>query len=62
MKEDHNDHSKAADASYKLAVVLDKSGKKAESKALLHEVISQYAGKSDSTVSLAQAYLKKMSQ
>lgn len=62
VKEDHGDHSKAADASYKLAVVLDKSGKKAESKALLQEVISQYAGKSDSTVSLAQAYLKKMSQ
>lgn len=62
VKEDHGDHSKAADAYYKLAVVLDKSGKKAESKALLQEVISQYAGKSDSTVSLAQAYLKKMSQ
>jgi len=62
VKEDHGDHSKAADASYKLAVVLDKSGKKAESKALLQEVISQYAGKSDSTVSLAQAYLKKISQ
>ena len=60
VKEDHSDHSKAADASYKLAVVLDKSGKKAESKALLQEVISQYAGRSDSTVSLAQAYLKKM--
>ncbi|MEE3210673.1 MAG: YbgF trimerization domain-containing protein [Pseudomonadota bacterium] len=60
VKEDHSGHSKAADASYKLAVVLDKSGKKAESKALLQEVISQYAGKSDSTVSLAQAYLKKM--
>ena len=60
VKEDHSDHSKAADASYKLAVVLDKSGKKAESKALLQEVISKYSGKSDSTVSLAQAYLKKM--
>lgn len=60
VRDDHSDHSKAADASYKLAVVLDKSGKKSESKALLQEVISQYSGKRDSTVSLAQAYLKKM--
>lgn len=61
VRNEHSDHSKVPDASYKLAVVLDKSGRQSESRSLLQDVISQYAGRRDSTVSLAQAYLRKIS-
>jgi len=54
------DHNKAADASYKYAVTLHRSGKDAEAKQWLQKVIEQYQGKAQGTVRLAEAYLKKI--
>lgn len=55
------DHSKAADASYKYAVTLHRSGKDAEARQWLQKVIDTYKGSSQGTVRLAETYLKKIS-
>lgn len=58
--DDFGGHVKVADATYKYAVALDKSGDQAGAREWLKTVISRYTGKSDSTVRLAQAYLDKL--
>lgn len=50
-----SDHRKAADASFKLAVVQDRMGQKGEAKKLLQAVLAQYPN--TPAASLAQAYL-----
>lgn len=56
----HPEHSKAADAAYKIGVTLDRQGKSKEAKEWLQKVINDYTGKADTTVRLAQSYLEKM--
>lgn len=56
----HPDHLKAADASYKMGVILHKQKKVAAARRWLKKVIEQYKEKSSATASLAQSYLDSM--
>jgi len=58
--EEHPDHAKVADATYKLGVALERAGKPEEARGYLQSVIDKYTGKSDSTVALAKSYMKKL--
>lgn len=58
--ETYPDHSKAADATYKLGVALHRKGDNAGATKVLNEAVEKYSGIADSTVSLAKAYLKKI--
>ena len=58
--ESYPEHGKAADATYKLGVTLDRQGKKAEARTMLNRVMTQFSGKADGTVALAKSYLEKM--
>src|SRR5690554_2482021 len=57
---DHPEHSKAADATYKIGVTLDRQGKAEQAKQWLQKVIDNYSGKADTTVRLAKSYLEKI--
>lgn len=57
---DHPEHSKAADATYKIGVTLDRQGKTEQAKQWLQKVIDNYSGKADTTVRLAKSYLEKI--
>lgn len=58
--DNYPEHTKAPDATYKLGVALHRKGDDAGATQYLNQVITQYSGKADSTVSLAKAYLKKV--
>lgn len=58
----HPDHIKAADATYKYAMTLHKLGDADASRHWLETLIDRYQGSADTTVQLAQAYLKKLPQ
>lgn len=54
------DHSKAADAAYKLGVTFHRQGNTAQAQQQLQAVIRQYKNSSSSTAELAQQYLEKL--
>ncbi len=54
------EHVKTADATYKYAMTLHKMGDSQSASQWLESLISQYRGKADTTVALAEAYLKKL--
>lgn len=58
--DNYPEHTKVADATYKLGVALHRKGDNTGATEYLNQVIETYAGKADSTVSLAKAYLKKV--
>jgi len=58
--DEHPEHIKAADATYKYAMSLHKQGDADAARHWLETLIERYTGKADSTVKLAQAYLKKL--
>jgi len=58
----HPDHIKAPDAAYKYAMTLHKLGDTDAAKEWLETLIARFKGKADTTVQLAEAYLKKLSE
>ena len=52
-------HRKTPEASYKLAVILQRQGRSSESKALLQRIVDEYGASSPDTVNKANAYLDK---
>lgn len=58
--DNHPEHIKAADATYKYAMSLHKQGDADAARHWLETLIERYTGKADTTVKLAQAYLKKL--
>jgi len=57
VAENHPDHQKVADASYKVGYTLDKLGKPADAKVWMKKVVDQFTGKADTAVRLAKNYL-----
>ncbi len=55
--DNHADHQKVPDATYKVGYTLDKQGKTADARVWMKKVVDQFTGKADTAVRLAKNYL-----